>query len=381
MRLAKWLIAFVAPTAVCCGDVLGQTVCLTPSEKVEGPAALVVVEEGQSAEARTEQSAPVAHRKTLFGQARLHYRPTITSPQADKSLVGFLKRAFARRTSQRIAQAPSYNPPVDMTVNETEIDHLSSNGINTAAEKVDNPLRAASTSPAIVGTLDSSSPESPASIDLPELPEPCGDIPPTGTVNIPGAAHNSSPEVTQAPATIILPFDDLDAHSEALPESEAVSLTAHVVPAAPVTPHSGPNTAPTPETPHAPVPSGNSPDASSISSATFDRTIEAPRPTNHVRVVPEKPSMAHADDYSWVQGTLYRVHVRGGVWVVRYASLDVTDRFGGSLVLARDHRIDDLHEGDLVRVQGELLNDRSSVFLGGPLYRVLDVTLLQRASD
>lgn len=96
-----------------------------------------------------------------------------------------------------------------------------------------------------------------------------------------------------------------------------------------------------------------------------------------VRPIIEAPRLEFAADYSWVQGSLKYVHVNGGAWVVRYAPLDQTDRFGGSMVLARDARMDRYQEGDFVRISGEILSDRSSIFLGGALYRVEDVTLVQ----
>lgn len=87
----------------------------------------------------------------------------------------------------------------------------------------------------------------------------------------------------------------------------------------------------------------------------------------------------HADDYRWIQGRLHWVHVNGGAWVVRYAPLDEVDAYGGSVVLTRNDRLKDHREGDFVRIEGEILSDRSSVFLGGPLYRVERITLLKSA--
>jgi hypothetical protein len=87
-----------------------------------------------------------------------------------------------------------------------------------------------------------------------------------------------------------------------------------------------------------------------------------------------------AADYSRLTGQLSYVHTGGGVWVVRYAPLDGDDRYGGSVVLAPVVSMDSYKEGDLVSVTGEVLNDgqRTSKFLGGPLYRTTSVTLLDR---
>jgi hypothetical protein len=91
------------------------------------------------------------------------------------------------------------------------------------------------------------------------------------------------------------------------------------------------------------------------------------------------PRVGHNDDYSRVTGQLYYVHAAGGLWVVRYAPHDVEDRFGGSVVLAEAVSLSHLRDGDLVTVHGEVLNEgRATKYLGGPLYRPVAVTLVQR---
>jgi hypothetical protein len=89
--------------------------------------------------------------------------------------------------------------------------------------------------------------------------------------------------------------------------------------------------------------------------------------------------LAHTDDYSSVTGQLYYFHADGGLWVVRYAPVDVEDRFGGSVVLAAAVSMQNCREGDLVTVTGEILKEgRASKCLGGPLYRANSVTLVAR---
>jgi hypothetical protein len=85
-----------------------------------------------------------------------------------------------------------------------------------------------------------------------------------------------------------------------------------------------------------------------------------------------------AADYSWVTGQLFYVHADGGLWVLRYAPLSKEDAHGGSVVLARDRQMDTYREGDLVTVHGEILNEKSSIFLGGPLYRARSIQLVER---
>ena len=88
--------------------------------------------------------------------------------------------------------------------------------------------------------------------------------------------------------------------------------------------------------------------------------------------------VTHAANYSKLTGQLYYVHADGGLWVLRYASLDVEDGKGGSVILARDRQMNNYREGDLVTVEGEVISDKGSTRLGGPLYRVRSIVLVDR---
>jgi hypothetical protein len=105
---------------------------------------------------------------------------------------------------------------------------------------------------------------------------------------------------------------------------------------------------------------------------------------------PERPNMpirkefqkkiGCSDDYTWITGQLFRLHVDGGIWVVRYATLDQVDRFGGSVVLAPAVNMKNYREGDLVCITGEILNQgRANRYAGGPLFRVDHIDLFERA--
>ncbi len=85
-----------------------------------------------------------------------------------------------------------------------------------------------------------------------------------------------------------------------------------------------------------------------------------------------------APDYSWITGQLFYVHADGGRWVLRYAPLGQEDPHGGGVILARDRQMDSYREGDLVRVKGEFLDERPSLYLGAPLYRTSDIELVDR---
>jgi hypothetical protein len=90
--------------------------------------------------------------------------------------------------------------------------------------------------------------------------------------------------------------------------------------------------------------------------------------------------VGRAADYGWLTGQLFYVHADGGLWVLRYAPLWQEDPNGGSVILARDRQMDSYREGDLVTVHGEILNQKGSIFLGGPLYRTQSIQLIDRTA-
>jgi hypothetical protein len=86
----------------------------------------------------------------------------------------------------------------------------------------------------------------------------------------------------------------------------------------------------------------------------------------------------HATDYSWLTGQLFYVHADGGLWILRYAPLSKEDANGGGVVLARDISMESYREGDLVTIHGQLLGQKSSIYLGGPLYQAKSIELVDR---
>ncbi len=67
------------------------------------------------------------------------------------------------------------------------------------------------------------------------------------------------------------------------------------------------------------------------------------------------PAFGHAPDYSWLVGELQFLHVRN-VWKVRYASLEDEDRYGGSVTLVDAGTMTGFKDGQLVRVEGQMVN-------------------------
>jgi len=88
--------------------------------------------------------------------------------------------------------------------------------------------------------------------------------------------------------------------------------------------------------------------------------------------------VGHDAEYSKLTGQLFYVHTDGGLWVLRYAPLSEEDRNGGSVILSRDRMMNSYKEGDLITVEGEIISQKGSAHLGGPLYRVQQMILVDR---
>ena len=84
-------------------------------------------------------------------------------------------------------------------------------------------------------------------------------------------------------------------------------------------------------------------------------------------------------DYSWITGELFRVRSARGQWLVRYATADTEDRYGGSVILAPAVDMKNYREGDLVTVHGGILDEgRASRNLSGALYRPDNISMVER---
>jgi hypothetical protein len=82
----------------------------------------------------------------------------------------------------------------------------------------------------------------------------------------------------------------------------------------------------------------------------------------------------HAADYSWLYGEVHYDHISRG-WRLRYASLDEIDRWGGAVILAAESDLEKLKEGQVVKVQGRLLEPANSK--SSPGYRVDSMTVIE----
>ena len=67
------------------------------------------------------------------------------------------------------------------------------------------------------------------------------------------------------------------------------------------------------------------------------------------------PRFAHDPTYNWLVGTLDYSKIQDA-WVLRYASVEEDDRYGGSVTLVNPPGIEKFKSGQLVRVEGSLKN-------------------------
>jgi hypothetical protein len=99
------------------------------------------------------------------------------------------------------------------------------------------------------------------------------------------------------------------------------------------------------------------------------QTMAAPLP----KPLPDQvgaPDFGHAEDYSWLAGKLQYCRFNKS-WRLRYASVDEEDPFGGSVTIVEDLRVTGLKDGQMVRVEGHLLNPQAKAI--APPYQVNSV--------
>jgi hypothetical protein len=89
------------------------------------------------------------------------------------------------------------------------------------------------------------------------------------------------------------------------------------------------------------------------------------------------PCFSHADDYRWLKGQV-QYSPFNKTWRLRYASVDETDRYGGSVTLMSDRDLDsNLKDGQYVSVQGGLMDPEGKGT--APTYRVDSLQSLGKA--
>ena len=137
---------------------------------------------------------------------------------------------------------------------------------------------------------------------------------------------------------------------------------------------------PTPDTPHAPVgqPAGA---PAAAPQGPINKVSHQPAPRLQIPVRPAyRERIGHDEKYAWVTGQLVRLQgERDMVWVLVYATPEEQDPHGGALLLTTAADMRNYRDGDLVSVQGRLLNGgRPSEQLGLPMYSASDINLVER---
>jgi len=72
----------------------------------------------------------------------------------------------------------------------------------------------------------------------------------------------------------------------------------------------------------------------------------------------QEGTFGHAADYGWLMGELEYLHSKN-VWRLRYAPADQEDRHGGTVLLVADSLPSDCKSGQVVRIEGQLVNPES----------------------
>jgi hypothetical protein len=115
------------------------------------------------------------------------------------------------------------------------------------------------------------------------------------------------------------------------------------------------------------------PASSSIPTATL-KPVEEPPVRRSFPDITARPEFTHANDYSSLTGTLSFIPQKNQ-WRLRFASIDVEDRYGGSVTLDVGPQMKQYHDGQIVKVDGHIVDQDSHD--PSPLYRVNSVSLVK----
>jgi hypothetical protein len=104
--------------------------------------------------------------------------------------------------------------------------------------------------------------------------------------------------------------------------------------------------------------------------------------TPAVRSTPPAPAASvygHAPDHSWLVGVLDKHYM--GHFALRYCDASEDDSWGGKVSLDNDPRLAQFQDGDVVRIEGELVpreTGQRDTWSHYPHYHIRDVKLIQR---
>jgi hypothetical protein len=103
-----------------------------------------------------------------------------------------------------------------------------------------------------------------------------------------------------------------------------------------------------------------------------DRLVSSETAPRNLGAIKEKfvNKVGQPGDYSWITG---QIEIRGGAYILHYATPDTVDRFGGSIVVVPQAEPRDIRSGDLVSAHGTVTQER-----GRPVYRARSVDFIER---
>jgi hypothetical protein len=160
-------------------------------------------------------------------------------------------------------------------------------------------------------------------------------------------------------------------------EATAVTQLAQAEPPAPAAPAMAVVTA---SRPHEPFATGR---ADVIAQpAARERGPTVAMPALRSTPLPGNSSVyGHAPDHSWLLGVVDK-HYAGHI-ELRYCDASEDDSWGGKVALENDPRLAQFHDGDVIRVEGDLLPvdpSQRDTWSHYPHYRIRDVKLIQPKS-
>ena len=99
-------------------------------------------------------------------------------------------------------------------------------------------------------------------------------------------------------------------------------------------------------------------------------------PAPETRPQTGQKAYAHATDYTWLVGELQYYHGRK-VWRIRYAPIDVEDRYGGSVTLMETGTVSmsKFESGQIIRIEGRLRDPEARE--PSPAFVVKSIQILQ----
>ena len=125
-----------------------------------------------------------------------------------------------------------------------------------------------------------------------------------------------------------------------------------------------------------PEPAKNAPE---LTATPAIRTNEPGTPAETVSRRGPASIYGHAPDHAWLQGVIDK-HYHGHL-SLRYCDPSEEDEWGGKVVLEEDPRLAEFKDGDVVRVEGEIVREDGKVKRGVwnhfAHYRLKDIRLIQ----